>query len=96
MLVKLRYYSQEIVAALNSECNIVPVMDEFKWPAPDALPEDMKSITRFNGIRYILSGIFLTDLSTSNSLVLSNQMSEVERNHDVDYRLMAKEKTTFV
>lgn len=39
------------MAALNSQCNIVPVMDEFHWPVPDSLPEDMKTITKFNGIR---------------------------------------------
>jgi len=39
------------VAALNSKCNVVPVMDEFKWPTADSLPDDMKSITKFNGVR---------------------------------------------
>ncbi|XP_071178832.1 NAD(+) hydrolase sarm1-like [Mytilus edulis] len=44
---------REIVAALESKCNIIPIMDNFRWPSADQLPEDMKQITFFNGIRWI-------------------------------------------
>ncbi|XP_052096651.1 NAD(+) hydrolase sarm1-like [Mytilus californianus] len=44
---------REIVAALESQCNIIPIMDNFKWPLGDQLPEDMKQITFFNGIKWI-------------------------------------------
>ena len=42
---------QEIVAAIESACNIIPVTDNFNWPSPEMLPEDMRSICYFNGIR---------------------------------------------
>lgn len=44
---------KETVAALASDCNIIPIMDNFHWPDPDELPEDMRSIAYFNGIRWI-------------------------------------------
>ena len=43
---------QEVVAAIEGGCNIIPVLDSFQWPAPETLPEDMRSICFFNGIRY--------------------------------------------
>ena len=42
---------REIVTALQSQCNIIPITDNFEWPEPDQLPEDMRAICRFNGIR---------------------------------------------
>lgn len=44
---------KEIVAALASNCNIIPIIDNFHWPDAEQLPEDMRSITYFNGIRWI-------------------------------------------
>ncbi|XP_055327881.1 NAD(+) hydrolase SARM1-like isoform X2 [Paramacrobiotus metropolitanus] len=45
---------REISAALSYKCNIVPITDpSFIWPNPDALPEDMRSVCKFNGIRWI-------------------------------------------
>ncbi|XP_064618592.1 NAD(+) hydrolase sarm1-like isoform X3 [Lineus longissimus] len=45
---------KEIVTALESACNIVPVMDtKFHWPPADNLPEDMKAVGSFNGIMWI-------------------------------------------
>ncbi|XP_072163612.1 NAD(+) hydrolase SARM1-like [Diadema setosum] len=44
---------REIVTALECKCNIVPVIDNFKWPKSDDLPEDMKGICFFNGIKWI-------------------------------------------
>lgn len=47
------YYDlfQEVVAAIEADCNIIPVLDSFQWPAPESLPEDMRAICFFNGIR---------------------------------------------
>ncbi|XP_058054907.1 NAD(+) hydrolase sarm1 isoform X1 [Anopheles bellator] len=44
---------REIVAALNSECNIIPIIDNFQWPEPEKLPEDMRGVCHFNGVRWI-------------------------------------------
>nr|UIC45263.1 putative sterile alpha and TIR motif-containing protein [Apostichopus japonicus] len=44
---------REIVTALESKCNIIPVMDTFRWPKPEELPEDMRAICYFNGIKWI-------------------------------------------
>jgi hypothetical protein len=45
------YYFQEIVAALESKCNIIPITDNFEWPSGDTLPEDIRQICFFNGIK---------------------------------------------
>jgi len=44
---------REVVAALQGGCNIIPVTDNFEWPAPEELPEDMRPVCYFNGIRWI-------------------------------------------
>lgn len=44
---------KEIVAALSSNCNIIPIMDNFQWPDAEQLPEDMRSIPSFNSVRWI-------------------------------------------
>jgi hypothetical protein len=44
---------REIVAALSSNCNIIPIIDNFSWPEPELLPEDMRSVCHFNGVRWI-------------------------------------------
>ncbi|KAG8234101.1 hypothetical protein J437_LFUL014668 [Ladona fulva] len=41
---------REIVAALNSQCNIIPIYDNFQWPKPEELPEDMRAVCHFNGV----------------------------------------------
>ncbi|XP_038614876.1 NAD(+) hydrolase SARM1 [Tachyglossus aculeatus] len=43
---------KEIVTALNCGKNIVPVIDGFEWPEPRALPEDMRAVLKFNGIKW--------------------------------------------
>uniref|UniRef100_A0A8C7G6R2 NAD(+) hydrolase SARM1 n=1 Tax=Oncorhynchus kisutch TaxID=8019 RepID=A0A8C7G6R2_ONCKI len=43
---------KEIVTALAGKKNIVPVTDNFLWPDPNTLPEDMKTILNFNGIKW--------------------------------------------
>lgn len=43
---------KEIVAALQSQCNIVPIMDtHFQWPESEKLPEDMQPVHTFNGVK---------------------------------------------
>ncbi|KAE8742776.1 hypothetical protein FOCC_FOCC011704 [Frankliniella occidentalis] len=44
---------KEIVAALQSQCNIIPIIDNFTWPDPETLPEDMRAVCHFNGVRWI-------------------------------------------
>ncbi|XP_014293947.2 NAD(+) hydrolase sarm1 isoform X4 [Halyomorpha halys] len=44
---------REIVAALESSCNIVPITDNFQWPDAEILPEDMRPVCYFNGVRWI-------------------------------------------
>lgn len=44
---------KEIVAALQSQCNIIPIIDNFQWPEPEELPEDMRAVCHFNGVRWI-------------------------------------------
>ncbi|KAK8744368.1 hypothetical protein OTU49_000766 [Cherax quadricarinatus] len=44
---------REIVAALQSGCNIIPIIDNFQWPDPEELPEDMRAVCYFNGVRWI-------------------------------------------
>ncbi|XP_058489519.1 NAD(+) hydrolase SARM1 [Solea solea] len=43
---------KEIVTALGSEKNIIPVADNFAWPEPTSLPEDMRQILNFNGVKW--------------------------------------------
>lgn len=44
---------QEIVGALQSQCNIVPIIDNFEWPKAEELPEDMRAVCHFNSVRWI-------------------------------------------
>ncbi|CAH0604789.1 unnamed protein product [Chrysodeixis includens] len=44
---------RETVAALQSQCNIVPIIDNFEWPKAEELPEDMRAVCHFNGVRWI-------------------------------------------
>lgn len=49
--VSFSFFSQEIVTALSCGKNIVPIIDGFEWPEPQALPEDMQAVLTFNGIK---------------------------------------------
>ncbi|KAG8122530.1 hypothetical protein E2320_018014 [Naja naja] len=42
---------KEIATALSGRKNIIPVSDHFDWPDPEELPEDMRAILKFNGIK---------------------------------------------
>ncbi|XP_029846596.1 NAD(+) hydrolase sarm1 isoform X5 [Ixodes scapularis] len=44
---------KEIVEALQSQCNIIPILDNFQWPESEMLPEDMRAVCYFNGVRWI-------------------------------------------
>ena len=48
-------FFQEIVTALESNCNIIPILDNCDWPEPEQLPEDMRQICYFNAIRYAVT-----------------------------------------
>ena len=43
----------ELVTALRSGAKIIPVTVDFMWPAPEMIPEDIRAITSFNGVRWI-------------------------------------------
>ncbi|XP_028320362.1 NAD(+) hydrolase SARM1 [Gouania willdenowi] len=43
---------KEIVTAMAGKKNIVPVTDNFLWPDPTSLPDDMRAILNFNGIKW--------------------------------------------
>lgn len=44
---------REIVEALKNGCNIIPVISNYELPEPDLLPDDMRSVCTFNGIKWI-------------------------------------------
>ncbi|KAL4223243.1 Sterile alpha and TIR motif-containing protein 1 [Mactra antiquata] len=44
---------KEIVTALESQCNIIPILDNCEWPEPEQLPDDMRQVCYFNGIRWV-------------------------------------------
>ncbi|MEQ2230244.1 Sterile alpha and TIR motif-containing protein 1 [Ilyodon furcidens] len=52
VMFKVLLILQEIVTALAGKKNIVPVTDNFMWPNPTSLPEDMRPILNFNGIKW--------------------------------------------
>ena len=44
---------KEVHCALNSQCNIIPVFDNFVMPDPESLPSTMKNICTYNGVKWI-------------------------------------------
>ena len=44
---------KEVACALTSKCNIIPVFDNFVMPDPELLPNSMKALTSYNGIKWI-------------------------------------------
>ena len=47
------WFHREIVCAIDSKINIIPVMGpEFKWPKDDELPEDIRNVSRMNGVHW--------------------------------------------
>lgn len=43
----------EIVAALASDANIVPVTDNFQWPDQEELNHDVRAVSYFNCVRWV-------------------------------------------
>ncbi|XP_055936571.1 NAD(+) hydrolase sarm1-like [Argiope bruennichi] len=43
---------KEISEAMKNKCNIIPVFDNFRWPAENSLPEDIQLISMCNGVRW--------------------------------------------
>jgi len=43
----------EIETALSCGAKIIPVTVDFVWPAPEMLPDNIRAITSFNGVRWI-------------------------------------------
>ncbi|XP_042298369.1 NAD(+) hydrolase SARM1 [Sceloporus undulatus] len=43
---------KEIATALNCGKNIIPITDHFEWPDPKQVPEDMRAVLKFNGIKW--------------------------------------------
>ncbi|KAH9525801.1 hypothetical protein Btru_002393 [Bulinus truncatus] len=50
---KKDWVHREITAAIEAGSNIIPLIDNFKWPSPDTLPEDMRNVCYFNAVRWI-------------------------------------------
>ncbi|KAK0047671.1 sterile alpha and TIR motif-containing protein 1-like isoform X1 [Biomphalaria pfeifferi] len=50
---KKDWVHREITAAIEAGSNIIPLLDNFKWPSPDTLPEDMRNVCYFNAVRWI-------------------------------------------
>ena len=44
---------KEVSCALSSACNIIPVFDNFVMPDPELLPESMRAVTSYNGVKWI-------------------------------------------
>ncbi|CAM1301648.1 SARM1 (predicted) [Pycnogonum litorale] len=44
---------REIFTALQSQCNIIPVTDNFQWPESEKLPNDIRNVCIFNGVPWI-------------------------------------------
>ena len=44
---------KEVYCALSSACNIIPVFDNFVMPDPELLPETMRAVTSYNGVKWI-------------------------------------------
>ena len=44
---------KEIACALDSNCKIIPVFDNFTMPESDKLPETMRAVTTMNGVKWV-------------------------------------------
>jgi hypothetical protein len=44
---------KEVACALNSDCNIIPVFDNFSMPKSKELPVAMRPLTSFNGVNWV-------------------------------------------
>ena len=44
---------KEVACALDSDCNIIPVFDNFLMPNSEDLPVTMRPLTSYNGINWV-------------------------------------------
>ena len=44
---------KEVACALNSNCNIIPVFDNFSMPKSTDLPVAMRPLTSYNGVNWV-------------------------------------------
>ena len=44
---------KEVACALDSDCNIIPVFDNFLMPKSDDLPVAMRPLTSYNGVNWV-------------------------------------------
>ena len=44
-------YKGGIEAAFESKCNIILLTDNFDWPSAESLPDDIRQICVFDGIK---------------------------------------------
>ena len=44
---------KEVACALSSKCKIIPVFDDFLMPESESLPETMRQVTTYNGVKWI-------------------------------------------
>lgn len=48
------YFKREIVTALRSGCNVIPVLEDgFRFPEPEVIPEDIRTLCYFNGVKWV-------------------------------------------
>ncbi|KAK3085111.1 hypothetical protein FSP39_024537 [Pinctada imbricata] len=95
---------KEIVAALDCHCNIIPLMDSFSFPPAEQLPEDMRQICYFNGIRWIhdyqdacvdkLEKFLRGEISTSKKSALFHLGSSQEGITDTGGKYSSSEDTS--
>ena len=44
---------KEVVCALNSNCNIIPIFDNFSMPNSADLPITIRPVTSYNGVNWV-------------------------------------------
>ena len=44
---------KEVVCALNSNCNIIPIFDNFSMPSVADLPITIRPVTSYNGVNWV-------------------------------------------
>ena len=44
---------KEVACALDSDCNIIPVFDNFLMPKSEDLPVPMRPLTSYNGVNWV-------------------------------------------
>ena len=63
---------KEIATALQSECNIIPITDDFNWPQPESLPEDIRKV----GIKRLIK--LLAVLNSGASMLTASMLTSLQ------------------